>query len=155
MQCLELLHVKATARVLPAASTELPEIVSLLAAAGLPVADLAADGQVEFLVARLGQRVVGVVGLERFGEFGLLRSLAVSKPHQGLGLGLALTQALEEHAASTGMSSLVLLTETASEFFRRHGYQVVPRDQAPLAVLASSEFRSLCPQSALCLIKRL
>ena len=143
------------AGVVEAATTDLPEIVSLLTTAGLPVADLTASSQVEFLVARRAERLVGVVGLERFGEVGLLRSLAVGAEHQRQGLGLALTRALEAHAASTGISSLVLLTETASEFFRHHGYEVIPRAGAPRAVQASSEFRQLCPDSAICMSKRL
>lgn len=138
-----------------AAITDLPEILSLLSAAGLPMSDLADGSQVEFLVARRGEHVVGVVGLERFGEVGLLRSLAVGAEHQRQGLGLALTRALEAHAASTGICSLVLLTETAPGFFRQHGYEAIARAGAPQAVQASTEFRELCPASAICMSKRL
>ena len=138
-----------------AAITDLPEILSLLSAAGLPMSDLTDSSEVEFLVARQDERLVGVVGLERFGEVGLLRSLAVGAEHQRQGLGLALTRALEAHAASTGICSLVLLTETASGFFRRYGYQAIARAGAPQAVHASTEFRELCPESAICMSKRL
>jgi amino-acid N-acetyltransferase len=156
MQRIELLRVNPpAANVVEAAPPDLPEILSLLDAAGLPVADLTADSQVEFLIARRAQRLVGVVGLERFGEVGLLRSLAVDAEHQRQGMGLALTRALEAHAASMGISSLVLLTETASGFFLRHGYEAIPRAGAPRAVQASTEFRQLCPDSAVCMTKRL
>ena len=86
---------------------------------------------------------------------GLLRSLAVSAEHRRCGLGIALTRALEENATRAGVTSLVLLTETARDFFEHRGYQVIDRAQAPDAVLMSSEFRTLCPQSAVCLTKRL
>jgi amino-acid N-acetyltransferase len=138
-----------------AAITDRPEILSLLSAAGLPMSDLADGSQVEFLVARQGKHLVGVVGLERFGEVGLLRSLAVGAEYQRQGLGLALTRALEAHAAATGICSLVLLTETASGFFRRYGYEAIARATAPQAVRASTEFRELCPESAICMGKRL
>jgi amino-acid N-acetyltransferase len=143
------------ANVVAAAATDLPEILFLLDASGLPVADLTGGSQVEFLIARRLQRLVGVVGLERFGEVGLLRSLAVDAEHRKQGLGLALIRALEAHAASMGISSLVLLTEAASGFFRRHGYEAIRRAGAPRAVQASTEFRQLCPDSAVCMTKRL
>ena len=104
---------------------------------------------------RCDGRLVGVVGLERFGATGLLRSLAVSAEHRGHGLGLELVRALEEHAAHTGTGALVLLTETARDFFFRVGYRVITRAQAPAAVRESSEFRSLCPDSAVCMTKQL
>jgi amino-acid N-acetyltransferase len=138
-----------------AASTDLPAILALLTAAGLPVTDVGLDSHPEFLVARLDGCMAGVIGLERFGDVGLLRSLAVNEAHRRQGLGLALTRALEERAARTGIVALVLLTETARDFFQRRGYQVIARVQAPAAVQASSEFRSLCPESAVCLTKRL
>jgi N-acetylglutamate synthase-like GNAT family acetyltransferase len=49
----------------------------------------------------------------------------------------------------------VLLTETAETFFRRLGYTVIERDQAPSAVASSAEFRTLCPATAVCMTKRL
>jgi amino-acid N-acetyltransferase len=144
-----------TLNVLAAADADLPDILALLRSAGLPVADIKAESHPEFLVVRRAGRVIGVVGLERFGEFGLLRSLAVSADHQRRGLGLALIEALEAQAFATGMSSLVLLTEGAEDFFSRLGYQAITRAQAPLPVQASHEFRSLCPDSAVCMSKRL
>ena len=144
-----------TTSVSPATSTDLGAILALLTTAGLPVADLTADSLPEFLVARHGGNVIGVVGLERFGEIGLLRSLAVSTEHRRQGLGRALTRELEERAALSGIDSLVLLTETARDFFQRHGYQVIARTAAPASVQASSEFRTLCPESAVCMTKHL
>ena len=139
----------------PAASADLPEIVALLAAASLPIADLESTSHPEFLVARRERRVIGVVGLERFGDVGLLRSLVVNPGDRGRGLGLALTRALEQHAARSGLASLVLLTETARNFFQRLGYRVIARADAPQPVQTSSEFRLLCPDSAVCMSKRL
>ncbi len=139
----------------PAANADLPAIIALLASNELPTADVQPDSHPEFLITRRDGRVIGVVGLERYGDVGLLRSLAVSPDHRGLGLGVALTRALEDSAARSGIASLVLLTETARDFFLRRGYQVISRDDAPEAVQASSEFRSLCPDSAVCMKREL
>lgn len=139
--------------VTPAAASDLPAIVDLLAANGLPTADVQAGSAPAFWVARHDGRVIGVIGLERFGKVGLLRSLAVSPEHRRTGLGVALSRALETHAMRSGMTSLVLLTETAAEFFERLHYRVIARGDAPAAVRESTEFRTLCPDSAVCMIR--
>lgn len=139
----------------PAASADLLAIRALLTSSGLPTADVQADSHPEFLITRHNGHVIGVVGLERFGDVGLLRSLAVQPEHRGTGLGIALTQALERHAGRSGLASLVLLTETAEAFFRARGYRVIKRAEAPPGVQASQEFRSLCPDSAVCMQKEL
>jgi amino-acid N-acetyltransferase len=139
----------------PAAAADLTAIAELLAANGLPTADVREDSRPEFMVARQDRQLIGVVGLERFGDVGLLRSLAVSAEHRRSGLGIRLTRAAEERAAQAGLKSLVLLTETAAGFFERRGYQVIARAEAPAAVQTSTEFRTLCPASAVCMIRSL
>ena len=52
------------------------------------------------------------------------------------------------HAASSGLSKLVLLTTTAERYFTRFGFEVVSRDEVPAAVRESVEFTSACPASA-------
>jgi amino-acid N-acetyltransferase len=65
-----------------------------------------------------------------------------------------LVEHLELRARQTGVSELVLLTQTAKDFFQRRGYQIIERPSAPASVQASQEFRSLCPSSAFCMVKR-
>ena len=125
---------------------------ALLTAAHLPAADL---GRVELYVARAGARVVGAIGLERYGTTGLLRSLIVDPDEQSHGIGGRLVAGLEAIAVAAGLVELVLLTTTAPGFFERLGYQRVDRKEVPGAVLGSEEFRSLCPASAICMSKEL
>lgn len=132
-------------------------IRGLLQDSRLPVADLDASA-IDFIVAVDADAlagVVGVVGVESFGDVGLLRSLAVRIDQRGLGIGDRLVAAIEARAATQGLRRLVLLTETAAPFFARRGYAAIARDQAPAAVHASAEFRALCPASATCMIKSL
>lgn len=143
----------ALASLTQAAAEDLPAIVELLVASGLPTRDISATAHPEFLVARRDGRVIACIGLEGYGDTGLLRSLAVLAEHRGTGLGIALTRALERHAWQAGLARLVLLTETAEAFFRRRGYHVIARAEAPAAVRDSEEFRSLCPVSAVCMKK--
>ncbi len=58
-------------------------------------------------------------------------------------------------ARAARITELVLLTQTATEFFARHGYRVIERAAAPQDMQGSEEFRSLCPGSATCMAKSL
>jgi amino-acid N-acetyltransferase len=139
----------------PAADAELPAIIELLAANGLPTEDLAPQTRPEFLVIRDDGRLAGVVGLERFGHAGLLRSLAVHPGHRRHGHGIALTEAVERRAAQAGITPLFLLTQTAEAFFRHRGYRAIERNQAPADMQSNPQFRSLCPASAVCMMREL
>jgi|SoiMethySBSTD1v2_1073268.scaffolds.fasta_scaffold1712851_2 amino-acid N-acetyltransferase len=130
-------------------------IVALLAAANLPTRDLNPSSIGGFLVAIDDQELVGAVALERYGEVGLLRSLVVAPGHRSKGTGSSLVVAIEECARNQGVTSLVLLTETASKFFADLGYTTGRRDDAPESVKASSEFAYVCPVSAVYMDKRL
>lgn len=135
-----------------AADSQRPAIRSLLRSAHLPVDDLD-RAAIEFWTARHAGELVGVVGVERLDNYGLLRSLAVSAGRRGSGLGQALVRVAEEHARARGLAGLVLLTTTAATFFARRGYVVIPRADAPEAVKRSAEFASICPASAVCMEK--
>jgi len=97
----------------------------------------------------------GVVGLELYGPYALLRSLAVAAASRHRGCGKALVAAAEEHARGKAVESIFLLTETAETFFRRLGYQVADRGAAPGPIRQTREFSELCPDSATFMMKNL
>jgi amino-acid N-acetyltransferase len=100
---------------------------ALLAAAGLPVADLADAPLADFLGCGAGEDLAGAIGLETYGSVALLRSLAVTLDWQGRGLGFALLAHAEWAARQRGIAALYLLTTTAEAFFVRRGYVRIPR----------------------------
>jgi N-acetylglutamate synthase-like GNAT family acetyltransferase len=65
--------------------------------------------------------VAGVVGLERYGEVALLRSLVVTSQHLGRGLGRRLVAAAEVLATELTFPSIYLLTTSAEPFFEYMG----------------------------------
>jgi N-acetylglutamate synthase-like GNAT family acetyltransferase len=132
----------------------MPGIHRLLESGKLPTRDLP-ESRPDFLIAASDSGLVGAGGLEIHGDAGLLRSLVVAEDRRGTGLGRALVDAVEAAARRRGLRELVLLTETAHDFFARLGYADIARDEAPAAIRGSAEFRSLCPQSAACMRKRL
>ena len=62
------------------AHPDLAAVRALLAAAGLPTADLAAASLADFWGCRAGEDLAGAIGLEPYGAVALLHSLAVAPP---------------------------------------------------------------------------
>jgi amino-acid N-acetyltransferase len=103
------------------------------------------------IVAREGIRIIGCVGVEVYGTAGLLRSVAVDIAHRGLGLGIQLTETAIDLAKKRGVKTLYLLSETASDFFLRFGFQKVTRADVEPAVRGSAEFTGACSDAAVVL----
>ena len=149
-----------------ATPADLAVITKLLAGAELPTAGVeehldtfvvvetdpassATDGGLPGDLAAL----IGVGGLEIHGRFALLRSIAVATEHRRKGVASAICTRLEEEAAARGVAQVYLLTETAEAFFASRGYSVVPRVDAPAAIAATEEFATLCPDSAVLMVR--
>ena len=135
----------------PAKPAQFDAIAGLLSAAGLPVEDLNVTMLDAFVVATEGEVCVSVVGLEICESNALLRSLAVELQHRSRGLGARLVDAIETEAQARGVTALYLLTTTAATFFQRVGYTAHDRASVPPAIAATTEFSSLCPDTADCL----
>lgn len=97
--------------------------------------------------------LIGVGGLEIFGTHALLRSVAVGKEWQGKGLGTEVVSQIERISKVSGISSLYLLTTTASGFFESLGYHLIHRDEFPEELKQTAQFSGLCPVSAICMKK--
>jgi amino-acid N-acetyltransferase len=130
-----------------ARADDFERVESLLRAHSLPVAGVPASLE-GFLVAESDGQVVGSVGVETCGHYGLLRSAAVDAQWQGRGVGRELVEQAVRQADSRGLRALFLLTTTAERFFPMFGFNVVQRAEVPAAVKATEEFTSACPESA-------
>lgn len=82
-----------TLSIRPATSADLNAVIELLRGLGLPVEDLSAARVA--LIAEKDKIIQGVIGLDVYGDIGLLRSLLVSSDVHGAGIGPALVTALE------------------------------------------------------------
>ena len=128
---------------------------ALLEESGLPVSDLNVEHFEHFLYLGEFDNPSGIIGLEIFDSAALLRSLAVSKNIQGKGYGESLVLAMEDYAKSKNIKELYLLTETAENFFNKLNYDKMKKETAPESIRDSSEFSSVCPESAVLMMKRL
>jgi amino-acid N-acetyltransferase len=131
------------------------ETKALLSACGLPIDDLNGHAFHDFFGCGSDHALAGVVGVELYGPFGLLRSLAVAPASRGRGFAKRLVSEAEAYAVQNGVSELYLLTETASRFFASLGYETRSRESAPHAIRSTTQFGSLCPDSAAFMMKRL
>ena len=131
---------------------DLEALEAVLVGADLPVTDLREPGR-SFFRFEDAAGTVGFAGLEGTGADRLLRSVVILRERRGVGLGAAVTKALEAAAAKMGVVTLYLLTTDAAPFFAEQGYEIRERSGAPDAIRASHEFTSLCPDSATCMAK--
>lgn len=131
------------------------QMAQLLSGCGLPIADLSPSAPLQFFGYRSGSELVGVVGLELYPPYALLRSLAVSPAYRSKGLGRALVAFAETQAAAQDVTALFFLTTSAASFFTQLGYELVPRDTAPAAIQATAQFSGLCPSSSSFMVKHL
>jgi amino-acid N-acetyltransferase len=140
-------------KITPAQPADLAAIRALLSDNALPSTDLSADALRYFLVVRDAERVIGTIGLERHGTSVLLRSLVVEPEYRDRGLGQQLANAAESLAAELNASSIFLLTTTAERFFGSRGFRSIARHEVPDEIRSTTEFASLCPASAIVMVK--
>lgn len=131
----------------PATPADWPAIAALLESSHLPLAG-AREHLEHFLVAMDGERCLGVTGLEPYGRAALLRSVATAAHARGQGIAAALVKRTIGLARQQGIETLVLLTTTAEDYFPRHGFLRVERQDTPASLWQSAEFTGACPASA-------
>lgn len=133
---------------------DFPAVAQLLQQAQLPT-----DGLREILdstiVARQNGSIVGAIGLERYGDAGLVRSFVVAKAWRGHDVGKELGAALLQRAVKDGVRKVYLLTNTIRDLAARQGFREIPRDAVPAAVRESVEFRLNCCDTAVAMERTL
>jgi amino-acid N-acetyltransferase len=130
------------------------EVIDLLTTENLPVSDL--PGLLNnFFVAVNDGRVCGIAGLEMYGNYGLLRSVAVGRDWRDKGIAAGLLSKIESVATERGLEAIYLLTETAKDYFENKGYEHIARMDIPEDIKASTEFTQVCPETATAMQKSL
>jgi len=105
-----------------------------------------------FYIAEENGQTAGIAGYEFYGDDALLRSVAVQPDFQHHGIGSQFVDFMLDEARKRKILSVVLLTETAKDFFLKKGFVVVDRSSIENgAMIKSSEFAYACPKSAVCM----
>jgi len=131
---------------------DLPAMQALLAEGRLSAEALESHTD-QCLVARQESRLVGMVALEPHGRAALLRSLAAAPGNRGCALGRGLCARMISHVRMLNVDRLYLLTTDAERYFAGLGFQRLGRNEAPAEIQATTQFRTLCPQSAVCMTR--
>jgi len=134
---------------------EADTVKAFISECGLHIEDLTPEKLRHFIVARKGSKIVGTVGIEAAGNDALLRSLAVAESFRRQGLGSQLAASMEKYARDHKVKNLYLLTRTAESFFSAVGFEKSDRAAAPAGIRDTEEFRTLCPDTAVCMRKKL
>lgn len=130
------------------------DAIQLLTSQKLPTSDLPTSLN-DFFVAKEGDQLIGLIGLEKYHENGLLRSMVVHPDFRNKNIASRLVQKIEELAKAESLRAVYLLTETAEKYFERKGYVKVDRSEVPSGIKSSSEFSNVCPVSAVVMMKKI
>ena len=139
-------------RIRRASENDIPHITALLQESDLPT-DGVPDHIGNFLVSESGGEVIGTIGMEVYGNTGLLRSACVKSKFQNKGIGKRLYDILLTYAREKGINEIVLLTTTAKQYFSRAGFETIDRQSISGTILASAEFQGACPSNAIVMRK--
>lgn len=134
--------------------TSLEEISELLRINKLPHQDLQFENSLFITCNDDTNVLVGAGGLELYGGYALLRSVVVDVNYRRSSYGSTIITYLLAQAKGKGVKEVYLLTETAREFFLKHGFEDIPRDKVPPEIQATSEYSSVCPVSASVMLKK-
>lgn len=127
--------------------------IALLKKNNLPTEDLTDTSKLFVLLKE--NELLGVIGIEIVENLGLLRSLCVTEESRKNGSGQELVSFIENFARQQGVRHLYLLTTTAENFFNKRQYKKIDRENTPEAIRQSKEFSSICPSSAVVMVKQL
>jgi N-acetylglutamate synthase-like GNAT family acetyltransferase len=106
-----------------------PSIHRLLVNCDLSTLEVLDPGTLYF-VARLGEKTVGVCGLEFDGESALLRSVAVDSGTRGQGIAKALIDGALQELRRRRIRELFLFSKDTGAYFEKLGWVEVPVDEA-------------------------
>ena len=131
-----------------ATADDLGTVSRLLEEAKLPLEGLEEQWGPGYAVAVEDGSVVAAAGIERYGRYGLLRSVVTAPAARGRGMADALVRNRLAWADTEGLEAVYLLTTTAADYFPRLGFERVEREALPIEIRDSREFASVCPSSA-------
>jgi N-acetylglutamate synthase-like GNAT family acetyltransferase len=114
----------------------------------VPIDDTAQFGDHYAVAATPEGAIVGEAGYERYAADILLRSVAVAEARRSEGIGRRLALDRLADARRRGCTAAFLLTDTAAEYWKRHGFVQIDRSASPAGIARSREWGSACPVSA-------
>jgi len=124
---------------------------SILKTENLCFNDINAAG-VQIFEVRSMQKIIGYFGYELYGNYALFRSMVVAPDYRKKGHGNLIWQEAKKMLLINDVEDVFLLTNTAAPFFKRQGFEEVPRSSAPKDIASTTEFIEFCPGDSVCMM---
>lgn len=126
------------------------EAISLLEAVGLQSMDVTRYFPSGYVVARdlESGELAGLAGLERYGNQGVLRVVAVRPSSRGAGLARALVLSLMDLAGVIGIHELYVLSRIAPEAFAHLGWEKISFEDLPADLKESDAVQQRGPSTS-------
>lgn len=137
-----------------ATEREFDAIKKLLDDNNLPTTDIYQDN-IQLFIGLIDDKIMSVIGLEKYKNVGLLRSLAVTDLFKNQQVGSRLIRHIVDLCASEHIDKIYLLTTTADKYFVKFGFTKIERMEAPDILKQTREFKDICPVSAVLMYKSL
>lgn len=112
--------------------------------------DIAEDGVTLFGV-KIKHVHVGYFGFEQFNQDALFRSMLVQPDARKRGYGSLIWNEAKAKLKEMGVKNVFLLTDTAAQFFSKHGFVNIDRESVPESIANTTEFKEFCPDSSTCM----
>ena len=125
----------------PAREADFPLVSGLLSHVGLPLMGVK-EHFPRFLVACDEFGLIGCAGLERYGAYAMLRSVAVAESERNQGCGQTMVEKLLLKAQKEGVRQVVVMTDNAVDFFAKFEFQPIRRELVPESLKESLEYKS-------------
>ncbi|GIZ51885.1 GNAT family N-acetyltransferase [Noviherbaspirillum aridicola] len=139
----------------PLEPDEVRPLQVMLASCNMPSSDVTSKNFKDFLVARKGsdgKTMLACVGMERYGDSALVKTLAVEPSVRGQGWAKQMLGLVEERARREGIRAAYVVTNEAIDFFTARGYErIVPTDVPE--ELRNTRVFAVIPPMAVCLKK--
>jgi amino-acid N-acetyltransferase len=148
------MNTTARSSVRMAVSNDFDSVTKLLQSENLPVEDIPASLPHFFVIEDRGE-IIAAVGLEIYGQDGLLRSMVVKPSYRNQSLAATLLDNLLLFAADKGIVDIYLVTTTAENYFSKKKFFVVQRSDVPLPIGSTQEFSTLCPSTAAVMMRKI
>lgn len=128
------------------------QAIELLQSSQLPTEDLRPDLE-NFWIAEYDEKAIGLIGLDLYAPYGLLRSMIVLPEERSKGIASQLVEQVEARGMELGLTELFLITNTAADYFTRKNFRQMDKSALPASVGSSREMNGLCPASSVIMHK--
>ena len=144
---------KKTQYIRNAEERDLLKVKKILLDSNLPVEGIDECFEESYCVAESQNEIIGVAGMEVYGSHGLLRSCAVASAWRKRSVGETLVKNRLSWARANELSDVYLITTDADRYFTQLGFRAADRSSVPVEIRKSSEFSTICPETATVMVR--